>query len=122
MNIDKETQQKIQELQNYEQTLQGLLMQKQTFQIELNESENALSEITKSKDDVFKIVGNIMIKSNKESVEKELKHPTKKGKVTVNDKLSIDVTSDLLKSIEKQETELTTDLEKLKDEVMKKIK
>ena len=109
MNIDKETQQKIQELQNYEQTLQGLLMQKQTFQIELNESENALSEITKSKDDVFKIVGNIMIKSNKESVEKELKQ--KKDLLTLR-----------LKSIEKQETELTTDLEKLKDEVMKKIK
>jgi prefoldin beta subunit len=109
MEIDKETQQKIQELQSYEQTLQALLMQKQTFQIEINETENALSEIIKTKDDVFKIVGNIMIKTNKESVEKELKE--KQNLLSLR-----------LKSIDKQETELTKELESLKDEVMKKIK
>lgn len=109
MELDKETQQKIQELQSYEQTLQALLMQKQAFQIELNESENALSEISKSKEDVFKIVGNIMIKSDKESVEKELKQKK-------------DLLSLRLKSIEKQESDLTKELDTLKEEVMKKIK
>lgn len=33
---------------------------------------------------------------------RQLKHLTKKGKVTVNGKPSVDVTGDLLKSIEKQ--------------------
>ena len=42
MKIDAETGKKIQELQILEQNLQNLLMQKQAFQIELNEIENAL--------------------------------------------------------------------------------
>lgn len=33
---------------------------------------------------------------------RQLKHPEKAGKVTVNGKLSSDITGDLLKSIEKQ--------------------
>ncbi len=109
MNIDKETQEKIQELQSYEQTLSSLLMQKQAFQMELNETENALSEIVASKDDVFKLVGNIMIKSNKEDIQKELKQK--------NDLLAL-----RLKSIEKQETDLSKKAEELREEVMKKIK
>jgi len=33
---------------------------------------------------------------------RQLKHPTKKGKVTLNGKPSVDVTGDLLKSIKNQ--------------------
>ena len=33
---------------------------------------------------------------------RQLRHPTKKGKVTVNGKPSVGITGDLLKSIEKQ--------------------
>lgn len=109
MNIDKETQEKIQELQAYEQNLHGMLLQKQAFQAELNESENALSEISKSKEDIFRLVGNIMIKTPKEKTEKELKQ-------------KIDILSLRLKSLEKQESQLTEQSEKLKEEVMKKIK
>ena len=109
MNIDKETQEKIQELQAYEQNLHGLLLQKQAFQMELSETENALSEISKSKEDIFKLIGNIMIKTSKEKTEKELDH--KKELLSIR-----------LKSIEKQENQLTKQLEELKEEVMKKIK
>ena len=109
MNIDKETQEKIQELQGYEQNLQSLMMQKQAFQMELSETENAFIEIEKSKDDVYKLVGNIMIKANKEDIEKELKQKQ-------------DLLALRLKSIEKQETDLTKELEELRAEVMKKIK
>ncbi|MDP2925161.1 MAG: prefoldin subunit beta [Nanoarchaeota archaeon] len=109
MNLDKETQEKIQELQGYEQNLHGLLMQKQAFQMELSESENALSEISSSKDDVFKLVGSIMIKASKENVIKEIN--TRKDLLMLR-----------LKSIEKQESELTKQMEELRDDVMKKIK
>ena len=109
MDIDKETQQKIQELQGYEQNLQGMLMQKQAFQMELSETENALTEISASNDDVFKIVGNIMIKTSKEKTEQNLK---KKQEL-----LSL-----RLKSIESQETDITKQVEELRAEVMKKIK
>ncbi len=109
MEFDKQTQEKIQELQGYEQNLHGLLMQKQAFQMELTETENALSEIASSKDDIFKLVGNIMVKTDKKKVEDEL---TKKK----------DLLSLRLKSIETQEKDLTNTTEELKKEVMKKIK
>jgi|SRR3989344_503187 len=109
MEFDKETQQKIQELQNFEQTLQGMLMQKQAFQMELSETENALDELEKTTDEVFKIVGNIMIKTSKTKTQAELKR--KKELVTLR-----------LSSIEKQENDLTKKAQDLKEEVMKKLK
>lgn len=107
--LDKETQEKIQQLQGFEQTLHALLMQKQAFQMELSETENALTEITRSNDDIFKLVGNIMIKSNKENIEQELKK--KKDLLTLR-----------LKSIKTQESDISKDVEEIKKEVMKKIK
>src|SRR3989344_7384559 len=104
MNLDKETQKKIQELQIYEQNLQSLIMQKQAFQMELTETENALSEISKTKEDVFKIVGQIMIKSDKQEIKKDLEKKQ-------------EIISLRLKSIEKQENEFTKELEKIREEV-----
>jgi prefoldin beta subunit len=109
MDLDKETQQKIQELQALEQNFQQILMQKQAFQIELSETENALSEIAKSEDDVFKIVGNIMIKTDKKKTEEELKK--KQELLTLR-----------LKSIDSEEQNFTKQTEELRKEVMKKIK
>ena len=109
MNLDKETQEKIQELQSYEQTLHSLLIQKQAFQIELTETENAFLEIGNSKDDIFKLIGNIMVKAEKKKVEEELKR--KKELLSLR-----------LKSIESQESSLINKAEELKKEVMKKIK
>ena len=107
--LDKETQEKIRELQGYEQTLQAILMQKQTFQIEETETENALSEISKSKDDVFKLVGNIMVKTDKKRIEEELKK--KKELISLR-----------LKSIDSQEKDITKKAEEIKKEVMKRLK
>lgn len=107
--IDKETQEKIQALQIYEQNFQSLIMQKQAFQVELHETEKALEEIKESKDDVFKIIGQIIIKTDKKKLEEELK----KKKELLSLRLS---------SIEKQEEELTKELEKLRQELMEKFK
>lgn len=73
MEVDKETEKQIQELQIFEQNLQGVLMQKQAFQLELSEIENALEEMKNSGDEVYKIVGQIMIKSKKADLQKDLK-------------------------------------------------
>ena len=107
--IDEQTQQKIQEIQILEQNMQGLLMQKQAFQLELNETENALSEISSSKEDVFKLIGQIMIKTDKKKLEEEL--TKKKELLTLR-----------LNSIEKQEKEFSEPLEDLRKEIMKSIK
>ena len=107
--IDEQTQQKIQEIQILEQNMQGLLMQKQAFQLELNETENALKEIKESKEDVFKLIGQIMIKTDKKKLEEELTR--KKELLTLR-----------LNSIEKQEKEFSEHLEELRKEIMKSIK
>ena len=60
-----------QEMQMVEQSLQNILYQKQAFQMELSETESALTEIEKSGDEVFKIVGQLMIKSDKIKIKKE---------------------------------------------------
>ena len=102
-------QNKIQELQMLEQNLQNLLMQKQAFQIELSETNAALREIEKSGDEVFKIIGNIMIQTEKPKIINELKEKQKILDMRTN-------------SLEKQESEMTSQLEGLRDEVMKTMK
>jgi len=109
VKIEKETQEKIQHLQILEHNLQNFLLQKQAFQFELNETENALKEIEKTKEDVFKIVGQVMIKSSKAEIEKELKQKK-------------DILDLRIKSLEKQESHFKEESEKLKEEVIKKIK
>ena len=109
MNLDKKTQEKIQELQLLEQNFQQISIQKQAFQLELNETESALTEIEKTNEDVYKIVGNIMFKMGKSDIQKELKEKK-------------DILSLRFKSIEKQESSFKEKTEKLRDEVVKSMK
>lgn len=106
--INENLTKKIQELQIIEQTLQGLMMQRQTFQLELNETLSALEELANAKDEVYKIVGQIMIKSKKDALDKEMKD--KKNLLELR-----------VKNLEKQENSLKDRLEKLREEVMKEI-
>lgn len=107
--LNQETQEKIQKLQIFEQNLQNLLLQKQAFQFELSETENALGEIGKTKEDVYKLIGQVMIKSPKAEIEKELSQKK-------------DILSLRVRAIEKQESQIKKETEKLKEEVMKKLK
>jgi len=109
MEIDKETQQKIQALQVLEQNLRNILLQKQAFQLELDETKNALEELKKAKKDVFRIVGQVMIKAEKKDLEKDLKEKQ-------------DLIELRMKSIGKQEIEFTETIERIKGEVVEKIK
>ena len=106
--IDKETERSIQELQSLEQAIQNLLLQKQAFQIELSETSNALEELKKTKDDAFKIVGQIMIKTDKAELEKELEDKKKLLNLRLN-------------SIQKQEDLMSEKIERLKEEITKKL-
>lgn len=100
----------IAQLQLSEQALQNLLLQKQVFQYEFIETNNALEELKKTKqEDVFKIVGSLMIKSNKADLEKELERKR-------------DIVNLRLKAIEKQETELKDKLLKHRDILLRQMK
>lgn len=109
MDIDKETEKQIQELQLLEQNLQGILMQKQSLQLELSELENALAELSKSKEDVYKIVGQIMVKANTKDLESDLKEKK-------------DLTDIRAKSFNTQEESLSKQAEELREKVLGKIK
>lgn len=109
MEFDKETQQKLQEMQSVEQNLQNFLMQKQNFQSQLNEIDSAVEETEKTEEDVYKIAGQVMIKAKKDDVLKELKEKKK--------------TLDLrISTVEKQENKLREKLDSFRKEIEKKFK
>ena len=99
-------QDKIQEMQILDQNVQNLFLQKQSFQIEISETQLALKEIENSGDEIFKMVGQLMIRSDKVKVKEEL----------LNKERFLDIR---IKSIEKQENSLTEKLEKLREEIIK---
>lgn len=99
----------IQEIQFLEQGLQNLLFQKQAFQMELSETKEALSELEKSKDDVFKVIGQIMVKTDKKKIKDEILSKIKIFELRINE-------------LEKQEASLTSRIEKIRDEDLKKSK
>ena len=109
MQLDEETNKKIQGLQLLEQTFQNLIFQKQTFQVETNEIQTALSEVEKSKSDIFRVLGQVMIKADKNSLKKELKE-------------KLDLLLLRMKSLEKQELVMREDIERLRSEIMDKVK
>ena len=108
-NLDEETQQKIQELQMMEQSFQQLLMQKNAFSMESNETDFIIEQMKKTKGEVSRIIGNqVVIKSTKEEILEDME---KKKKLI----------GTRMESIEKQEKEFSEKIESIRDEVMKKI-
>jgi len=104
----EDTKQNIALLQNIEQSLQTIVLQKQNFQTQLIEIDSALNEL-KDKKTAYKIVGNIMISAKKEDLQKELEE--KKEKVNLR-----------IQNLEKQETNLKSKAEQMQKEVMEKLK
>ena len=102
----KTKEKNILELQMLEQNLQNILLQKHAFQIEIRETQAALKELEKSGEEVFKIIGQLMIKTNKKDMKEELL-----GKEKMMDLR--------IKSFEKQEHALSEKLEELQREILK---
>jgi len=103
----EEKSRKIERLQLIEQELQNMMVQKQMFQFELSETEEALREIKNSKEDfIYKIVGNLMINIKKEESVESLE---KKKKL-------IGLRMD---AIEKQEKKLYEEASNLREEITK---
>lgn len=108
MEVPKETEQKIGQLQMLEQSLQNFLGQKQQFQIQLVEIESALSELEDT-EKAYKIVGNIMVESDKSELKNDLR--SKKELVELR-----------IRTIEKQESDIREKASKLQSEILKNIK
>ncbi|MEM4245515.1 MAG: prefoldin subunit beta [Candidatus Nanoarchaeia archaeon] len=109
MQVSKETEEKIGQLQLMEQNIQNILMQKQAFQTQLFEIENALKELEKTKEETYKIVGPIMVAANKKELKDDLQ--AKKEVVELR-----------IKNLEKQEKKIKEEAAQIQGEVMKKLK
>ncbi len=94
----------IEELQIIEHGLQHILAQKQVFQVESQEIKNALEEVKKTKDDIYKTFSGIMIKANKKSLIAELEEREK-------------VIGLRISSLEKQEENLQANSLKLRNKM-----
>ena len=105
MKMDEDMQKRVQTLQILEQNFQNILLQKQTFQVELNEASTALGEVEKSSQGIFRVLGQVMLKADKEELKKELKEKK-------------DVLDLRMKSIEKQEFSLREEIERIRGEIM----
>ncbi len=103
------SEEKIQEIQLIEQSIQNILLQKQAFQIELSEIASALKELDSTGEDVFKIIGNLMIKTDKVKTKEELENKKKFIELRI-------------KTLEKQEESLSQRLEKIREEFLKNSK
>jgi prefoldin beta subunit len=104
----EDIQKKIGQLQMMEQRLQNFLMQKQNFQGQLLEIENALAE-SKDSEEVYRIFGQIMIKADKDKLNKEL-----------GDKK--DLLDKRISEIDKQDAKLREEILPLQEEVMGSVK
>ena len=74
--------------------------------MELAETSSALIELNKSGDDVFKIIGQLMIKTEKAKIKGELENKQK-------------ILELRLKAFEKQETTMNEQLDKIREELTK---
>ena len=108
-NLDQDTQMKIQELQALEQGFQQLMMQKNAFSLEKNETVMIIDEVEKTEGEVMRILGGqVAIKSTKEKILEDMK----KKQTLISTRL---------KAIDEQEKEISERSEKLRDEVMKTL-
>lgn len=105
--MKKETQEKVMQLQNMEGRLNALVMQRQAFQSQLFEIENALGEL-KDASESYKVVGQVMVVCDKPKLERDLKDRKKLLETRST-------------SLEKEETTLKGQFEKLQREVMEEI-
>ena len=106
---NREIEEKVAELQMIEQNLQQLLSQKQTIQVQQIETENALEELKKqTTKEVYKIVGQILINSDKNEVERDLN--SKK-----------EIFSLKIKNIDKQEEKLREKAKEIQKEILENM-
>ncbi|MBS3156334.1 prefoldin subunit [Candidatus Woesearchaeota archaeon] len=102
-------EEKIRKLQQLEHNMQTLMMQRQSFQSQLLDIESAERELEKPQKEIYKIMGTIMVSISQKDIQSEL---TEKREI-----LNLRV-----KSIEKQESSLKQESEKIKKEVLEKLK
>ena len=104
--MEKETRDKIEQLQNIENNLQHLLMQKQSMQGQLIETEQALKELDKKPKQVFRMIGSVVIESSLSDLREDLNSKKEMAELKI-------------KNIDKQEKKIKEQAKELQEEVLK---
>ena len=99
-------QEQLARLQQTQQNLQSIMMQKQQLESQKLETEKALEELKKASDDelVFKHAGTIMIKSNKKDLIEELEEQVELAKTKAS--LLVKQEERLKTTLKEQETKI----------------
>jgi len=105
--MNEQVQEKIGQIQLIQQNLENFSMQRQQFQLQQTEIETALAEIENT-NTAYKIVGNIMVLTDKNQLKKDLGEKKETLGIRIN-------------TIEKQEDKLRVKFEELQQEVMKSL-
>ena len=108
MDIQPDTEKKIQQLQIFEQNLQALQTQRQNLQLQMSEMDSALQELDRTSK-AYRIVSTIMVSADIPELKKDLE--SKKEIIQLR-----------IKSLEKQESSTKERATALQDEVLKSMK
>jgi len=109
--LPPQVQEELMRLQQVQQTLQVVVTQKQQLEMELSETEKALSELEKITDDVpvYKSVGSILLKADRQVLMGELKE----RKELLNTRVTV---------LGKQENKTRERMKELQDRIQQRLK
>ena len=109
--LPPQIQQRLLRLQQLQQTLQGVMAQKQQFTLQLSEVEQAASELEKLNETavIYKSIGALLVKSEKDKVTTEL---TERKELL---KMRVEV-------LGKQETRLRTQAKDLQEKLQQDLR
>ena len=108
MDISENARALLTKFQNLQQQQQMLLAQKENLNMQNAEAKAALEEVKKSGGKLFKVVGPVMLASEKADIEKELAEKIETSELRI-------------KSIEKQEKIIGTSLEDIQESIRKEL-
>lgn len=107
MTLTSSSEQKISQMQMLEQSIQNYGMQKQQLQTKTLEIDSALEEL-EDVSDAYKIIGNIMVKTDSETLKSSLIDDKEKNQIRIN-------------AIEKQENQMQEKAKTLQQEIMDEL-
>ena len=110
-DLPPQVQNQLQQLQQFQQQFEMVVQQRLQIDIKLKETQNAIDEINKIDDStpIYKGVGNLIVKTGKEEVIKELQE----------EKETLEIRK---KALETQEKRLKEKIEELQNKVQEALK
>ncbi len=110
-DLPPQVQNQLKQMQQLQQQLEMLVQQRLQLDVRLRETENALEELNKLEDDslIYKTIGNLIIKADRETVLKELQEEKESSELRK-------------KTLEGQETKIKERLEELQTKIQEALR